>query len=62
MTLYPGDRIRTVITWGCFRDKRGRLLEMKGDRPYVKFDDYVGGVLLFANEVVLDEPAEAVSE
>ena len=53
--LYPRDRIRTVIEWGCFRNKRGYLIEMQGARPLVKFDDYIAPVLLFAGEAVLDE-------
>ena len=56
--LYPGDRIRTVIAWGCFADQRGRLVEMRGARPLVQLDGYAEPVLLFAHEVALDEPSQ----
>lgn len=60
MTLYVNDRVRTLIEWGCFRHKRGRLIELRGDRPLVLLDDYVAPVLFFAHEVALDDaPAGA---
>ncbi len=56
--FYNGDRIRTLIEWGCFRHKRGKFLEMRGERPLVLLDDYVAPVLLFAHEVALDVTEE----
>ncbi len=47
----PRPRIRTLIEWGCFRHKRGVLVEMQGGRPLVLLDGYVAPVLLFAHEV-----------
>ena len=57
IALYKGDRIRTVIVWGesWFRNRRGRLLEMRGERPLVQLDGDTAPVLLFAHEVSLDE-------
>ncbi len=51
MTLAPRDRIRTLIEWGCFRFKRGELVEWQGDRPLVLLDGYVAPVLLYATEI-----------
>ncbi len=53
--LYVGDKIRTLIEWGCFRHKRGRLVEMRGDRPLVILDGDVAPVLLYAHEVAADD-------
>ena len=54
--LYKGDRIRTVIAWkSSFRNQRGRLVEMRGERPLVQLDGFAEPVLLFAHEVMLDE-------
>lgn len=56
--MRAGDQIRTVIEWGCFRHTRGTFLEMRGERPIVLLDGFVAPVLLFANEVVLDDPTK----
>ncbi len=54
-----GDRVRTTMPWGCFRDKRGRFIESRGERHVlVHLDGDVAHVLLFAKDVVLDEPSE----
>ena len=53
--LYLGDRVRTLIEWGCFRHRRGRLVEMRGERPLVLLDGDVAPVLLFAHEVAADD-------
>lgn len=51
MMIGARDRIRTLIEWGCFRFKRGHLVEWQGERPLVLLDGYVAPVLLFANEI-----------
>lgn len=55
-------RIRTLIEWGCFRHKRGELVEMQGDRPLVLLDGYVAPVLLFAGEVAFEVDDAAPTE
>ena len=62
MIFYPGDRVRTVVLWGSFKDMRGEFVEMRGDRPFVRLDGDLGGVLLYSGEIVLDEPDAAGSE
>ncbi len=57
VVMRTGDRIRTLIEWGCFRHKRGKFLEMRGDRPLVLLDGDVAPVLFFAHEVTRDEPS-----
>lgn len=62
MKLKAGDRIRTLIEWGCFRFKRGHLVEWQGDRPLVLLDGYVAPVLLFAHEVAPENDDAAPTE
>ncbi len=62
MTLRPQDRVRTLIEWGCFRFKRGKLLDWQGERPLVLLDGYVAPVLLFAHEVAPEFDDERKTE